>query len=52
MMKMYKFNGMLYWYKEGEQPEGAEEVVREEKKAPVVKAVEPQNKSRKASKNK
>ena len=52
MMKMYKVNDGLYWYNEDEQPEGAIEVNREEKQAPVVKAVEPQNKARKASKNK
>lgn len=51
-MKMYKINGSLYWFEEGEQPAGAIEVVREEKKAQVVKAVEPQNKARKASNKK
>lgn len=50
MMKMYKFNGHLYWYEEGSQPDGAVEVIREDKKAPVEKSVEPQNKARKASK--
>ena len=50
MMKMYNVNGYLYWYEEGSQPDGAVEVIREEKKAPVAKSVEPQNKSRKASK--
>lgn len=47
-MKIYRVNGFLRWYNEGEQPEGAIEVTKDKKVA--EKSVEPQNKSRKESK--
>lgn len=53
MLKIYIVNGLTFQFEEGEQPEGAVEVV-EKKKAvdPSDKAVKPANKSRKAVKAK
>lgn len=49
-MKMYSVNGRLFWFNEGEQPEGAIEVNKAKDKEPEAKAVEPKNKARKVSK--
>lgn len=47
-MKIYELNGRFYWFKEGEQPEGAVEVKPAKAEAPV-KEVKPANKTRKVA---
>lgn len=52
MLKQYIVGGKQFQYEEGEQPEGAVELMPKEKKAvePSNKAVKPVNKSRRAAK--
>lgn len=56
MLKIYAYNGRMYQFEEGKQPEGAVEVevraaVKPHEKAakPAEKAVKPANKARKAA---
>ena len=51
MLKQYIINGKQYQYEEGEQPEGALELMPKKKTAvePSNKAVKPANKKRKAT---
>lgn len=47
MLKIYEYNGAVFQFEEGEQPEGAVEVTaKPPEKAAPAKAVKPANKSR------
>lgn len=51
MLKIYEYKGLTYQFEEGEQPDGAVEVVKKkaepsEKAELAAKAVKPANKSR------
>lgn len=50
MLKQYIINGKQYQYEEGEQPEGAVELMPEKAVEPPTKTVKPANKARKAAK--
>ncbi len=46
MLKQYIINGKQYQYEEGEQPDGAVELVEEKAVEPPKKAAKPANKAR------
>lgn len=52
MLKHYMYNGCEWQYEEGEQPEGAVEVVKKKAVEPSDKAKKPVNKARKAVRKK